>query len=307
MSQDLNNWRKVSNMKTVTNLFGLLIVLGMIGCSEKAQTPGGSGMLEADESTVSSEVAGKVLTMNFDEGTPFKAGDTLLVVDTTNLRLQLAAALAGRDVASAQLETAKLQTQKASETEAFAQTERDRVARLLKSGTSTQQKLDQLDHDLAQAKLSHRTAQANVSSLQAQISKIDADINLIHQQLDDCFPTAPIPGIVTDKYIDKGELLAPGKAIAKISRLDSLWVKVYLPSGEFANVKLGDSANVNTESGGKKYVGRVVWTSDEAEFTPKNVQTEESRANLVYAVKVRLANSDGSLKIGMPVYVTIGE
>jgi HlyD family secretion protein len=294
-------------MKAINLLLGIVLVSGVIGCSETAQKPGGSGMLEADESTVSSEVVGKVLKMNFDEGTPFKAGDTLLVIDTTNLQLQLAAALASRNAASAQLETAQLQVKKASETESYAQTERNRVATLLKSGTSTQQKLDQLDHDLAQAKLTRQTAQANVTALNAQLTKIDADINLIRQQLDDCFPIAPIPGIVTDKYIDKGEFLAPGKAIAKISRLDSLWVKVYLPAGQFANIKLGDSATVNTESGGKKYVGRVVWTSDEAEFTPKNVQTEESRANLVYAVKVRMANSDGSLKIGMPVFVTIGE
>ncbi len=294
-------------MKRIYLLLSALTVFGLAGCSQEAQKAGGSGMLEADESIISAEVQGRVLLMRFDEGTQFKTGDTLLVVDTTNLRLQLAAAQASRDAASAQLESSKLQYKKASETEKYAQSERNRVATLLKSGTSTQQKLDQLDHDLAQAKLSRQTAQANITALEAQLSKIDADINLIHQHLDDCFPTAPITGVVTDKYIDKGELLAPGKAIAKISRLDSLWVKVYLPAGLFANVKLGDSATVNTESGGKEYRGRVVWTSDEAEFTPKNVQTEKSRANLVYAVKVRMANSDGTLKIGMPVFVTIGE
>jgi len=82
---------------------------------------------------------------------------------------------------------------------------------------------------------------------------------------------------------------------------------VYLSAGNFANITVGDKATVDTEAGGKTYQGHVVWTSEEAEFTPKNVQTEESRANLVYAVKVRVENTDGSLKIGMPVYVTIGE
>ena len=97
-----------------------------------------------------------------------------------------------------------------------------------------------------------------------------------------------------------------GKPIAKLSRLDSLWVRVYLPAADFASVKVGDSAVVDTEAGEKVYRGEVVWMSPEAEFTPKNIQTRKSRANLVYAVKIRIANSDRTLKAGMPVYVSIG-
>ena len=84
-----------------------------------------------------------------------------------------------------------------------------------------------------------------------------------------------------------------------------MWVKLYLTTGRFAAVKLGDPAAVSTESGGQSYNGTVVWTSDEAEFTPKNVQTEQARADLVYAVKVSILNLDRTLKVGMPVYVTL--
>jgi HlyD family secretion protein len=82
-------------------------------------------------------------------------------------------------------------------------------------------------------------------------------------------------------------------------------VKVYLPAPEFAKVKIGDKAVIDTESGDEKYDGWVIWTAESAEFTPKNVQTKKSRTNLVYAVKVRVPNDDGTLKIGMPVYVTL--
>ncbi|MEW5995642.1 MAG: HlyD family efflux transporter periplasmic adaptor subunit, partial [Candidatus Zixiibacteriota bacterium] len=135
-------------------------------------------------------------------------------------------------------------------------------------------------------------------------ARLDADIDRLDRRLQDCYPIAPITGIVTDKYVETGELLTPGRPMAKISRLDTLWVKVYLPAADFARAKVGDPVVVDTESGGRQYAGAVVWTSEEAEFTPKNVQTRKSRANLVYAVKVRVPNSDGLLKIGMPVFVS---
>ena len=110
---------------------------------------------------------------------------------------------------------------------------------------------------------------------------------------------------MTDKYVEVGELVSPGRALARISRTDSLWVKLYLPTDQFANVAIGDPATIDTETGGRQFPGKVVWTSAEAEFTPKNVQTAKSRANLVYAVKVKMANPDGLLKAGMPVFVTL--
>ncbi len=82
-------------------------------------------------------------------------------------------------------------------------------------------------------------------------------------------------------------------------------MKLYLPTGNYGVVKLGDKGTISTESSGGSYEGHVIWTADEAEFTPKNVQTEKSRANLVYAVKLAVPNTDGKLKIGMPVFISM--
>lgn len=283
---------------------GLLATL-IIGCSEKAKLPGGSGMLEAEESIVSAQTVGEVQTTAVVEGAQFKIGDTLLTIDPTDLQLKLDAALASREAANAKLEVARVNLDRADESAKYAASERDRISRLVTSGTATSQRLDQLTHEANQADILQRAAKANISAIRADIESLDAQIAQIKKQLSDCYPTAPVPGIVTEKYIDLGELLAPGKPIAKISRLDTLWVKVYLPTPEFSQVKVGDKAIIDTESGDKKYDGWVIWTAQSAEFTPKNVQTEKSRTNLVYAVKVRVPNTDGSLKIGMPVYVTL--
>jgi HlyD family secretion protein len=286
---------------TITFLFLVMIS----GCSSDTKTIGGSGLLEADEVIVSAETAGRVETIRFDEGTPVNKGDTLLIIDPTRLELQLESALAGQNVARARLESARLQFEQAKESERFVSAERDRIATLVRAGTATQKQLDQLEHEYTSAVLARRAAQANVAAIEAELTKIEADINGLIRQLEDCCPICPTTGTVTEKYIEAGELLAPGKPIAKVSHLDTLWVKVYLPTGDFAQVQIGDKAVVDTEAGDKQYHGQVIWTSEEAEFTPKNVQTKKSRTNLVYAVKVQVANTDGLLKIGMPVFVTI--
>lgn len=295
------------NTKQALTFLGLVtsLIITLTGCGGENSVAGGSGLLEADEVIVSAETSGRVQLLHFNEGSRVIEGDTLLIIDPSRLELELESALAGQKVAQARLQTANLQLEKARESERFVAAERDRIALLVKSGTATQKQLDQLEHEYAMATLGQRTARANISTIEAELTKIKADINRINRQLQDCYPLSPTNGTITEKYVKIGELLAPGRPIAKISRLDTLWVKVYLPTADFAEIKIGDKAIVDTESGGKQYSGEVVWTSEEAEFTPKNVQTKKSRTNLVYAVKVRVANSDGYLKIGMPVFVTI--
>jgi len=294
-------------MKAHLVLVSALATTWLAGCADNEKGVGGSGMMEATEAVVSAETGGRVLQLRIDEGTQVAVGDTLALIDPSRLELERQTVLAGREVTETQLSAAKVQTRQARAKEQYAQKERDRIAGLAQAGTATQQTLDLREQELTQAELGRQAAEANFATLKAQLDKIAADLDRIDRALRDCYPTSPLNGLVTVKDIDQGELAAPGKPIAKISQLDSLWVKVYLPAAQFAQVKIGDSATVDTESGGATYRGAVIWTAEEAEFTPKNVQTEQSRADLVYAVKVLVANTDGRLKIGMPVYVTIDQ
>ena len=291
-------------MKALIFLLPMVALCGLNGCANHDTTVGGSGMLEATESLVSAETSGRVMELKFIEGSHVKAGDTLAVIDPSRLALERQSAVAGRKVTDEQLAAAQVQLKKATEAEQFATKERDRIAGLVKSGTATQQTLDRLEQELTQAQLSVKAARTNDATLKAQLDKITADIDRIDRSLSDCYPLSPINGVITTKHLDIGELAGPGKPIAKISQLDSLWVKVYLPAADFARIKIGEQATVDTEAGDSTLTGEVIWTAEEAEFTPKNVQTEKSRADLVYAVKVLVANPDGRLKIGMPVYVT---
>lgn len=291
----------------ILTLAAVTATIAGAGCGNNNTQAGGSAFIEANDVLVSSETGGKIVQQRFDEGTAVNLADTLAIIDPSKIELDIASAEANRYTLAANLEAARLQVSRARETESFAKSERDRVAKLLKSGSATQKQLDQLEHDANLATNARQTAAANVNVIDAQMAKQDADIARLRRQLQDAYVIAPSSGIVTEEYIDMGEVVAPGKAVAKISRLDTVWVKVYLPAGKFASVKVGDKATISTEAGASNYSGTVIWTSSEAEFTPKNVQTEKSRTNLVYAVKVSIPNSDGRLKIGMPVFVTVEE
>lgn len=292
-------------MRYMLIISGGLVTALLMGCNGGQSTPGGSGFVEATDAVISAETSGRISTLRFAEGSMVTMADTLAEIDPSRLELQLNSLSASRDATVASLQAAQLLVDQSREKERFARNERDRVARLLASGSSTQKQLDQLEYELTQGTLARKTAEANVEVIAGQIAKIDADSDVLKRQLSDCYPTVPFTGTVVEKYVEAGELVSPGKAIAKVARLDTVWVKVYLNSGDFAGVKIGDRAKVGTEAGGTNYDGVVIWTSAEAEFTPKNVQTEKSRANLVYAVKVQMANADGRLKIGMPVFVTL--
>ncbi len=277
----------------------------LVGCNGKQDSAGSSGFIEADESIISAEVSGRVERRLVSEGQTVNRDDTLLIADKSKLELQLNSLYAAREVISATLSTARLAVEKARTAEKFAISERDRVDRLIKSGSATQKQLDQLAYETEQATIARKTAEANVVATSAQLAKTDADIALLNRQIQDCAPLSPLTGIITETYVDAGELVSPGKALLKIARLDTVYVKIYLPADEFTNVKLGDAASVSTETGGAEFPAVVIWTSSESEFVPKNVQTKQSRSDLVYAVKVSIPNSGNALKIGQPVFATI--
>lgn len=282
-----------------------LLLLIAPACNNDNETIGGSGLIETTEVVVSAEVAGRVLHLRADEGMNVRVNDTLAAIDPSRLELQLASLQASQGVISANLHTAEIDADKAKTAETFAKAELDRVGRLLKSGTASQKQYDQLEFEYEQAQLARQGAEGNVIAIVAEMGRIDNEAHRIERELRDCHPVAPLSGIVTEKYTEPGELLVPGKPIMKIARLDTVWVKVYLAAGDFARIKSGARATISTESGERDYDGVVVWTAEEAEFTPKNVQTAESRAGLVYAVKVSIPNADGLLKVGMPVFVTL--
>jgi HlyD family secretion protein len=293
-------------MKIITFAYVLIVSLLIVSCGNRASPPGGSGLIEATEIVVSSEVSGQLKSIRFDEGDSIAQGDTIGEIDTVTTMLRLHQAEAARQMAETKVRVSSINIEQTSYNLDLAKKEYDRVASLLKAGAITQQQYDQTETAYNQAILSKKQADAAYEAALAELTNAKSAIALLEKQLNDCFPRSPESGVITNKFVEVGELISIGKPLVEIAKLDTVWVKVYLPPSDLTKVSLGGHALVDPEDGRNKPLeGRVSWISDQAEFTPKNVQTKEARADLVYAVKITIPNPGKILKIGMPVSVKI--
>ena len=289
-------------MALVLIVFGI----GLGSCGNDDAVPAGSGFIEATEIVVSSEVTGKLAHLYFDEGDMIGRGDTIALIDTTTLSLRLAQARARLAAALTQEASARLQVSTADLDSSLARTEYVRMKGLIGKGAVNRQQYDLAENRYHQARLARKLAAASLDAAGADRAGAGAEIALLEKQLADCRPVSPIAGTVVTTYIEPGELASTGKPLIKVANLDPVTVKIYLPPDFLTNIKIGAPAKVDTEDGRTEPIaGRVTWISPEAEFTPKNIQSKEARADLVYAVRITIPNPQGILKIGMPVMVTI--
>ena len=284
----------------------ILAALIALSCGNSKNIPYGSGLIETTEVTFSAQAGGQLEAIYFTEGQKVATGDTLAMIDTSNVMLRLRQAQAAGDAARTRQQIAGLNIKQAANNLDLANKEFDRASSLLKTGSANQQQYDRAQNGRVQAQLAQEQAQASLQSAIADLNNADAQVALLEKQVKDCFPLSPVNGTIVDKFLEAGELVTVGKPLFKIDRLDTVWVKIYLPPKDLTAISLGGHASVDPEDGRTRPLdGAITWISSEAEFTPKNVQTKEARAGLLYAVKVTIPNPNEILKIGMPVMVTI--
>ena len=146
----------------------------------------------------------------------------------------------------------------------------------------------------------------DLKALNAQAEQAKALLVVAEDDLSSSRLYAPFEGFVTIKDVEEGEFVQAGTPVLTLARLDLVWVKTYVPETQLGRVRLGQKAEVLSDTfPGKIYPGTVTYVSPQAEFTPKNIQTREERVKLVYRIKVTLENPDQELKAGMPVDVIL--
>jgi HlyD family secretion protein len=290
-------------LKSYKMLLAGLITFG--ACTNGDNKFDATGNFEAEEIIVSAEASGKILQFKVEEGQTLEEGGIVGYVDTLQLYLKkkqlkssVNAVLARQPNASSQLATIQEQL-------TTAKKERDRFERLLKDDAATQKQVDDLNAQIAllekQFKALQSTLNTTNQSLQSEVGPIKIQIEQIEDMIHKSVITNPIAGTVLVKYAEQDEVTGPGKGLYKIADLSTIILRAYISGNQLSAVKLGQKVEVmvdDIEEAFKKYNGEIVWISDEAEFTPKTIQTKEERANLVYAVKIKVKN-DGFLKIGM--------
>ena len=326
---------------TVARLLVLAVPALLVACapappSDRLRV---SGNVEATEVHTAAEVSGRIVDLRVDEGDRIDAGAVIARLDTEDTMLQIARTRADRATAVAQLRLleagsrvedigqARAQVDAAGSDAAAtdaevkaAQLDLDRFQALLTANAGSVKQRDDAQARVDTAKARQRAAMDRVRSARealarleagtrpeeiqtarARVAAADAQIAVLEKSERDATVISPITGIVTQKLVDAGEIVARGTPLVVVTDLDHAWANLFVPEPMVPRVTIGQAATVLTDAGGPGLEGKVTFVSPRAEFTPRNVQTAEERSKLVYRIKVTVDNSAGVLKLGMPV------
>ncbi len=290
-------------MKNITLFLFALLLLN--ACTKDEKNYDASGILEADPTIISAQASGVLQSLNIEEGDTLNAGDLIGYIDTTQIYLKKLQVKANINTILSKLPDIGAQLAALHAQLSYAQQELARVKRLRASAAATEKQVDeaQAQVDVLKKKIRAQKVRLNTQSagLSASTEELYVRLKQIEDKLNKHYIVNPLKGTVLMTYVEQYEMVGAGAPLYKIADMTHLILRAYITGNQFAQIKLGQKVKVQVDNGSgglRNYTGKIVWISDEAEFTPKSIQTKEERENKVYAVKVRIEN-DGYLKIGM--------
>jgi len=296
----------------------IVAALLLYACRQKEDVDA-SGNFEADEVIVSAQQNGALISYAVQEGALLKAGDTVGQLDVRVAELQKEqveasiTALGQKTVSSndqSELVRRQLAVQEAQLTQQLH--ERTRTENLVKADAATQKQLDDMNAAIDQLKKQIAVTRQQLAlntynihtqnrSVLSEKSPLEKNAAQIQEQINKGQVINPVTGVVLANYALRGEVQVAGKPLYKIANTDTLDLRAYITGTQLPQIRLGQPVTVRIDQGKKaykEYAGTIIWISAKSEFSPKTIQTKDERANLVYAVKIRVMN-DGYLKIGM--------
>lgn len=307
-------------MKTKLHSFLLVFFIAAItACNKNGHQFDASGTFEADEVIVSAEATGKLLSFTVEEGATIAKDSIAGVIDAENIALQkeqIEESIKALNDKTSDInpQIKLLQDQLAVQQSQYNNLlrERKRTENLVKQDAATGKQLDdinaQIDVLLKQMEVTRQQIQVQRNNVNTQNRGILSEsgplrkrVEQLNDQLERANIVNPVSGTVITKYAEEGEITSAGKALYKIADLSTLTLRAYVTGTQLSQIRLAQPVKVFTDDGEDKYreyKGTITWIADKAEFTPKTIQTKEERANLVYAIKIKVKN-DGYLKIGM--------
>jgi len=291
-------------MKT-SNLLALFSLMLIMSCTDSQSGKDATGVFEATEVIVSAESAGKLMRLTVHEGQQLKKDEILGLIDTIQLSLQKMqlranqlSLRAGKPDVPSQVGAIEKEIEK-------LEFEKQRTQKLLEGDVATQKQLDdiqsQLDVLRARLKAQKKSLGSSVAAIDAQYEAMEVQMDQLNDQIARCQIKSPIDGSLLVKYAEQGEFVNLGKPLFKVANMEEMVLRAFVTVEQLKALQINQKVTVLAEFGAeetKEYEGEITWISDQSEFTPKTIQTQDERANLVYAIKVSLKN-DGVLKIGM--------
>ncbi len=311
------NKKRIMEMKF--KLSAIILAMTFLSCNRNGNDFDASGTFETDEVVVSAQTSGQILSFKLQEGENIPKDSVVGEIDPENLFLQKEQVEASMQALNEKTADVTPQVKLLEDQLTVQQTQLDnlehekkRIENLLKEDAATQKQLDDINFQIESVKKQMNVTQQQIKvqetnvatqnrSILSEKKPLEKRVAQLNDQLQKTNIVNPISGTVLTKYAEQGEMTTVGKALYKIADLSTMNLRAYVTGDQLPLIKLGQRVTVYIDSGANNYrklPGTITWVSDKAEFTPKNIQTKEERANLVYALKVKVKN-DGYLKIGM--------
>jgi HlyD family secretion protein len=320
----MKNHPSLTKIKHMKYTYPAILLLALASCRSNGDAHDAQGTFEADEIMVSAEVGGRLTAFTVEEGDTLSAGQVVGQIDDRNLGLQreqVEASLRSLEERTTdvtpQIKLLNEQLQVQQTQLRNLQKEYERMSGLLRKDAATARQVDEIGYQIETLEKQTEVTRQQMSVARAEtnlrnrsVLSEQAPLRKRAEQIEDMrlrsAITNPVRGTVITSFAEPGEMAMPGKPLYKIADLSELILRAYVTGDQLPNLKIGQSVKVFTDKDSDAYdehAGVIRWISPKAEFTPKTIQTKDERANLVYAIKVRVKNN-GTLKIGM--YAEIG-
>jgi HlyD family secretion protein len=283
-------------------IFILTSIMLLISCSKNRNKSDAYGSFEAEEYTISAEVAGKLLDFTAEEGQVYSKGQVVGHIDSIDLVLKREQLKALKSAASSKTGNVASQIGVQNQQKENLLIEKNRFEKLLKDGAATEKQMDDLKASIRLIEKQIKLIESQGTAIPDELESYNKQVEMVNASLRKCIIVNPVTGTVLTRYAMENEFASAGRALYKIADLNTMYLRVYISGDQLAHVKLGQKVKVLIDESKKTYrtlEGVVSWISPTGEFTPKIIQTKEQRVALVYAMKIKVIN-DGSLKINMP-------
>ena len=281
----------------------LLLGAALVSC--KGNEPDAHGVFEFPSVSIGAENSGKILAFYVKEGDKVIKGQELALIDTVTFAVQKENLEAARKAAAIVQSDADVQTAALQQQIAKLKEDLQTAKRLVASGAAPRRQQENLEAEISvlesQIKATRATISNSNNAASGNVESLDAQIKGIISLMGKCHIVAPTDGVITGKYASEGEIAVAGRSLLKIADTGSAFLRAYFTSSQLRDVTVGQKVRVIANYGKdstREYEGTVVWISDESEFTPKTILTDDERSNLIYEAKITIEN-DGYLKAGI--------
>lgn len=282
----------------------MLLTLSILwtGCSEENEADAW-GQFETDTITISAEASGVLKEFSVTEGEQLKAGTVVGRIDSVQASLQKKELQSGILSIRTNLDKLESQAEVYREQLETAQKELNRLEAMKEDNAATRQQLDRAEGQVNVLKKQIQSVEVQKQSVFAELETMQSRIAQIEDRIARAVIINPVEGTVLESYAGAHEMVSAGRPLYEIASLEELTLRVYISGAQLPSVRLGQEVEVRIDrdaESNEALRGTVSWIASEAEFTPRMIQTKEERVNQVYAVKIRVPNPGGKLKIGMP-------